>query len=420
MSEWSRLSRIFADEMTELLAGDRDGVDDSGRVQSYEEVLEVVRQANEAGKPVDFERAPAPLVDDARANEQQLRLGFLDDDRLVVWLADPVGGETAYVVNDDGARRAPAGLIGVGYGKAAFLEDDGTILVRRDFEGEVLARLAPPTGLEGVDEAFVDDVKNDLSSAHTCVHLAKADGCVVVERADGVYRHVGEGWVRLLPEPHSMNKGFVWSWKEYGDEEELRVRTEEPSVAVSPDGSWVAAVDLYSHLHVFDRTGAAVVTMHHNGDLPGAACFSEDSKRVLLSARYLSGGEGYLLQTSELPADVVREPWDDAHVVPVLENEGVLAAAPLGGGVVAGTSRGVLVALDAEGEERWLQYVGSSVTDVAVSPSGKKLATATWAAEVSIFDVDTGTQDPLVPGTSTNRELVRWLFWKTEKCPLRW
>jgi hypothetical protein len=97
----------------------------------------------------------------------------------------------------------------------------------------------------------------------------------------------------------------------------------------------------------------------------------------------------------------------------------VYASSFVGGAFVLGDAYGYLRACTPKGKPTWQLFCGSSIGGIDVSPDGRRLAVATAAGFLQMYDLDVGGPDRFQIGTAQHVERVRFVRWKGRPI-LRW
>ena len=293
----------------------------------------------------------------------------------------------------------------------------GVISLRSTADGALLAELPLPQGHEGLPGRTsaepVGDEADDLAPGATRVQqlIPFDDGrAVVVVQSDGIFL-VSPGQIqRLLPEAAEL--------EELADDD--GVYLDMGHAAVSPDGRFIACGEQDGRHRIFDAQGQLLDRIGPHGEYPHHAAFFADGQHVALNACHFYQG-GTIAVATDAFGSVDTDFYDEHPAVTRFEGAArVYASAPVGDALVMGDAHGYLWARNAQGQLLWKQHVGSTISAMAVSPDGQKLAVGTYAGVIHLIDLNNTDPAPGQVGVDARRELGRWLFWKQEERPLYW
>jgi hypothetical protein len=393
------------------------------RSELAETILEAVREANESGDLAQlreqFPPAHAPFGDRFDENGQWMKpLLLLDDGQILVRAGDISERSTAYLI-DDLHVRTLRGILSFGRSPDrryfAIARKSG-ITIHRGWEGPVITSLAwPKTGRWRQEREFA----------------------VLVPFPDGRRVLLGNRDAIMVLEPGRSTVLFARE-----EEDEYDPQLNNPHGAVSPDGSLISIGDRLTCAHmIFNDRYDLVGEITALWDVaPCHASFSDDGRSLALSSFMLWSGATVLVPTRRFPGLTIDDDDLDRHWhskatwaemrqglhdfekdLLVLDCKGkVSASAWRPGEFILGDAFGYLWAFDQNGERLWDHFIGDPVDGIDISRDGRRLVASTYAGFVVILDLDTDEVDPYRIGTSTHRELRRWLFWSKEKQPLAW
>ena len=79
---------------------------------------------------------------------------------------------------------------------------------------------------------------------------------------------------------------------------------------------------------------------------------------------------------------------------------------------------GYIWAVDFDGNPKWYEFVGSTLTAIDVSPDGKRVTVGSYAGFVIDLEIG-GATDPRLLTDGPVLETARWVFWRGNP-PLLW
>lgn len=288
----------------------------------------------------------------------------------------------------------------------ALANRDG-VVVTDGWHGPEVARLAWPTGLEDVPDGVAPE---RLTTPPMPVQLMVfPDGArVLLVSAQGVYVLAASGAQRLHPQREEM------------EADDYPVEISMPHAAISPDGRWIGVGSQSSRHLVFDAQLQPVARIGPVGEYPHFALFSNDSAMAIFNACHFYNGATLGVAVEDFPGLDTGYYAGDARTPTLQEGARVYAAVHRGDEFIIGDADGYLRAFSNTGEPRWQQYVGSTISAMALSTDGNTLLVATYAGLMCTYALDAQAAEPWQIGTGPQRETGRWIFWKHTDQPSLW
>jgi hypothetical protein len=429
--QWRRASLDYATAMNAYVArGLSEGWQNIGpepeddRAHLADEVLNAVRRANRSGDTASlrqmFPPAWTPFLPSIESKGQSLTpMVWIDNDRVAVHVGANFEDGPIFVVGDDiieqrqvlGFGRSPDGML-----FALALED--AIHVRRAWHGPTVGILQWPSGHEGLPPDYSVNSEIDKSRITQLVVFPNGQRALLAMR-EGVFVVSDKGAARLLPQPADYIEHFEWLRKEYPNDP-LTLTIDMEHGAVSPRGDMVLAGCQSSKHLVFDGELKQIAALGPFSEYPHFAWFSADGQWAAFNACHFYNGASVAVPIQEL--DGLDTDYYETHpsIRTLQEGARVYAAVARDEEFIVGDAYGYLRAFDLRGNFRWQHFIGSTITALDLSPDRQKLAVTSCAGFLCVLQLDAGERDPFAIGTSTHRELQRWLFWKGEDAPLRW
>lgn len=400
---------------------------EDGRKQLAQAVIDAIRRANQAGDTDGLNKqypyAHGPLIPLLKTNGQSIPMAyFIDNDRIVARVGANYDPGQVVVIHDKQVEPLPANVLTIGRSPNreffAVARADG-VTIHRGWEGPVVAKLAWPTGQEGIPKGFKVE---QLQSAPTITRLLPLDtgDKALLASPEGVFVLTQDRAIRLLPTKPEFKEHFEWLQTEYPNDP-LSYDLSMEHVAISPDGKLIATGHQTSLHYVFGaETFEIVAEVGHLSEYPHLAVFSADGSLIAFNSCHFYNGLTIGVPTAISPG-LKTEPYElDDRLIQLEEGSRVYAAVARNDEFITGDANGYLRAFDTNGNARWRHFIGSTVESIDISPNGKRLVVTTYAGFLSILELDTDSHDPFAIGDSNHREQRRWLFWKHEEKPLIW
>ncbi len=336
-------------------------------------------------------------------------LAWLGEQGMLARVGAPYeGGYVLHIVGDHAERVPDVNFFGQCPARRYLaLADALEVVVTDGWQGPEVARLAWPTGLEDVPAGA--EPERFVAPPSPIQLIPFPDGTrVLLVSAEGMFVLADSGARRIYPLCGSM------------DADEYPVNLDMPHGAISPDGRWVAVGSQSDRHLVFDASLNPVARIGPASEYPHFALFSNDSKTAILNACHFYNGTTLGVAVADLPG-LDTECYSDDPRTPILqEGARVYAAVHRDNEFIIGDASGYVRAFDENGNERWQQYVGSTVSAMAVSNAGDTLIVATYAGFICTFSLDNQCAAPWQIGTGPHREVQRWIIWKSLEKPMLW
>ncbi|ERI07570.1 hypothetical protein [Aneurinibacillus aneurinilyticus] len=405
--------------------GMQDGWDSVGaepqetREDMAQEVLKIVRQANESGEIAAlreyFPPAHEPLIGLIREKGQAIRSVFyIDENRMVFTVGASWEPTTVYLFADNQFEILP-NVHGVGRspdGRIYALAYENGIYTYDGWQGSELQRFDWPTGLEGIPGEWTVESMEEARSITELIPFPDQQRLLLVN-ATGVYVLSTEGARRLHPD-----KETIQEWKEDMEEDEpFSIQIDMEHGAISRDGKWIAFGSQDSEHLVFNAELNINDVWHPESSYPHYALFSYDSRNVLFNACHFYNGVSIAVPLEQtVPAEATSKDSDEF----IVDDEcRIYAGVSWGDVFIVGDAYGYVRAWSITGEFRWRLFVGSTISGMDISPDGKILLVGTYGGILHRIRLDAGRDEYMI-GTGEHSEERRWLIWKKEQQILAW
>lgn len=420
---WQSLGRGHAAAANRRLQAEENAtvvVDGDDRPQLAERVLDVVRQANRARAFDELRRrfapAHAPFAERIQHQGQPATsLFMLQDSRIVVVVGAPWERPRAWMATPESVEP----LLGVlAVGRSA---DGRTYAVGRPDGVHLTEGWGGPSRVVPWPTTY-DPVHAEMPVPNPYGRL-QVSGLVPFDDGDRVLL-VSPSGVFLLFEDRSLlvhpgPSDFGSCVDEEGDD---AFPLDLPSVhgAVSPDQLHLAVGHQGSGHRLLRAEGPApLATVEPSVGHPQQAAFTRDGGTVLLSSRRGDQGQTVKLAVERLGGEMH---WPAERCIDVIDASAAVGAMmSVGSEVLLGGTDGFIRRCDlAGGPSRGHHFVGGGISALDVTPDGRLVAVGTVAGTVHLIDLAPETIDPYAIGTRPQREIRRWIFWKSESGPLIW
>ncbi|GED15300.1 WD40 repeat domain-containing protein [Aneurinibacillus migulanus] len=387
------------------------------RIDMAQEVLKVVRQANESGEITAlrkyFPPSYGPLIELIREKGQAIRSVFyIDDNRTVFTVGASWEATTVYLLTRDRFEVLP-NVSGVGRssdGRIYALAYEDGIYTYDGWQGSQLQRFDWPTGLEGITGEWATEPMEDARSITELIPFPDRQRLLLVN-ATGVYVLSAEGTKRLHPD-----EATIQEWKEDLEEgEPLQIDMEHG--AISRDGKWIAFGSQDSEHLILDAELNIHNVWYPESSYPHYALFSYDNHKVLFNACHFYNGVSIAVPLEQ--TDSYDTTNKDGSQFIVDDECRIYAGVSWGDVFIVGDAYGYIRAWSTTGEFRWRLFVGSTISGMDISPDGKILLVGTYGGMLHRIRLDMG-RDEYTIGTGDHSEERRWLIWKEEQQILAW
>ena len=398
--------------------GDLDSQDERGDMAQA--VLQRLQEANRDGTVDEFRKAFPPAWDPMLEIIKENSLGFwsvllLDDHRMITSVRredlpdyeciEVTAAEVRPIPDLQFFGRSPDGSIIVKISKA-------TLSFHAFWDDPAIHEFPLPESFRGKEPGL----------AKWCTQLVPfPDGKRVLwVSEDGIYVLSAESAIRISPTDKRIQ-----DHRDMDDEDDedgpMPFYLSMDHGNVSPDGKWIATGDQDSTHEIFDaNTLEKVADIGPHSEYPHFALFSADSQQVALNACHFYNGVTIGVATADLPG-LETEHYDEDEKIRELEHGmRVYCGTAVGDRYIVGDAYGYVRCIDTAGKLIWQWFVGSSITDLSLSPDGEFLAIASHSGMLHLIHLEAGGRCPHQIGTGNHRELFRWVFWKGEEGPLRW
>ena len=302
----------------------------------------------------------------------------------------------------------------------ALANKDGVVLTD-GWHGPQVARLAWPTGREDLPEGVAPAPFDAHPTPLQLIPFPDGKRVLLVS-GEGVFVLAEDGTRRVYPTREELEQEEIAARDEAEgkDADEYPVSLAMAHGAISPDGRWIGVGSQSDRHWVFDADLQPVARVGPVSEYPHFALFSSESSMAIFNACHFYNGATLGVAVQDLPGLDTDYYADDPRTPTLQEGARVYAAVHRGDEFIIGDAGGYVRAFSHTGEQRWQQYVGSTVSAMAISMDGKTLIVATYAGFLCTFALDASGAEPWQIGTGAHREVQRWVFWKSWDRPMLW
>ncbi|WP_340021093.1 hypothetical protein MHI24_19015 [Paenibacillus sp. FSL K6-1096] len=390
-------------------------------------VYKMIRGANEQGKIAELrEQLPAATWPLERQFQKEMRairgIHFISNDDVVFSTGSPWENNAVVTVHNEAfSVFSGYSLVGASPGNQlhALAGKQGiTIMQSMDstLQGEVVAELSwrelngkiqsldpdfPVLNIDSLDQELPLEEVIPFNEGHALL-LVTSQGIFLVEQSQE------KSWSVKLLHP---------DLEEYKEDEMEHIEIDMAHGAVSPDGRWIALGSQGSDHLLYDITTGQVHSFNPESSYPHYTIFTKDQRSVWYNACHFYNGATLAVSLEQVEAGEFPAEQD----YPVVNEEArVYAAAALEDGVVIGDAYGYLRLINAEGQELWRYYAGSTISGLAVNPDETLLAVGTYGGMLHFLDLHATERSGYEITTGSVREVKRIIAWKNQNSPLWW
>lgn len=436
-SKWREEGQRYATGVNQFVhKGLTDGWDKAGNEPAEDtrsalaaKVYKMIRGANEQGQLAELRaQLPAatwPLSGHFQKEMQAVRgIQFISDDEVVFSTGSPWEDNAVVTVHKDVISVFKEfSLVGASPDNqlCALAGKQGiTILqsMNSTLQGEVIAELTwrELNGtIQALDPDFpvlnIDSLDQELPLEEVIPFNGGQALLLVTSQGIFLARQAGdEPWGVKLLHP---------DLEEYKEDEMDSIEIDMAHGDVSPDGRWIALGSQGSDHLLYDITTGQVHSFNTESSYPHYAIFTKDQRSVWYNACHFYNGATIAVSLEHAEAGEFPAPAEQDYPV-VNEEARVYAAVALESGVVIGDAYGYLRLIDAEGQELWRYYAGSTISGLAVNRDETLLAVGTYGGMLHILDLRSTERSGYEITTGTVREVKRIIAWKNQDKPLWW
>ena len=396
------------------------------RTDLAEKVIQFVREYNEMGNIDDlrekFPPAHAPFIEMLEENGRSIGpILLLNSNKILVRVGSAYEKGEIFLI--DGPNISSIKDI-ISFGRLpnrkyfAIAKSSG-VEVYEGWEGRQAARLNWPTSLEGIPKDINIERRKGVPPITQLLPFPDGKRVLLVS-SEGIFVLPTDGSIRLYPGAKEIQEYLNWLKEEHPPRKTAGMHIDMAHGAISADGKFIAIGGQDSHHLIFNDKYELIGNVGPMSEYPHYSIFSEDNDMLACNSCHFYNGITIGVPLSLLPNLETESYSLDDRLVMLEGQSRIYAAVFQNDKLILGDAYGYLRAVDKKGNLLWEHFIGSSIGDIDISPDGKMLVASTYAGFLSIIALDTGKPDPYTIGTSTHREIRRWLFWKKEKRPLAW
>lgn len=205
--------------------------------------------------------------------------------------------------------------------------------------------------------------------------------------------------------------------EEYKSYEIEHIYVDMPHGAVSKEGRWIAFGSQSSEHLLYDVTTKQTHSLYPNSSYPHYSVFTKDQRHVWYNSCHFYNGDTIAVSLEQVEAGKTS---NDQEWPSMNDEARVYAAVALEDGIVIGDAYGYLRLINAQGQEIWRQFVGSTISALAINKDESMLAVGTYGGMLHFLDLHASERSEYEIGTGTIREIKRIIAWKNQDKPLWW
>ncbi|SFI83494.1 hypothetical protein [Thermoflavimicrobium dichotomicum] len=237
---------------------------------------------------------------------------------------------------------------------------------------------------------------------------------ILLNNRYGVFVIDEKGTKRIHPSVEWIHEEWKWH-QEYKLNDPFVIDLSMEHAALSPDGKLIAVGDQCSHHRILDEHYQEVARIEPYSEYPHFALFGSDGRQIALNACHFYHGVTLVISLDNLPLgdfDLFTPDGQMKDGVGILDEDSrVYAGVAWEDAYIFGNAYGYLLCYNQRGENLWEHFIGGTISGMDISENGKQLIIGTYNGTLHLLELNTGENDPFTIGTSTHKELCRWLFW---------
>ncbi|WP_294824242.1 hypothetical protein [uncultured Flavobacterium sp.] len=410
--EWNEKGAAYGTGINEMVAfGETHGWDKwtgeepvDEREHLADEVVRLLREANESGRVAEFREAfppsYSPLIEYIKKNEQNIELfTFITGEKIVFFVTKYDQKPQGYLLDGGQLMELDAGVRAIGKSKQGnvFAIINGTALTTtKGWEGETIATFdiswfgdAPVTNL-----LPFNDGKQALLVSSAGIYLITAEG------------------EKLIHPVQDEDE-------ELDEDEEQQIDLSMENADLSHDNRYIVAADQDGSHRVLNASGEQVGEIGPQSSYPHFCLFSSNDEQLITNSCHFYNGVTVGVDTSKLDNIAIEAYKDSGEYVDIDESMRVYAGVAADGYYILGDAHGYIKAFDTNGRQLWRHYLGSTINGMCLSDDGNTLWVGSYSGMVHKLRLGAGHRDKHTIGNGNHYEEFRIILRK-DKPALFW
>lgn len=181
--------------------------------------------------------------------------------------------------------------------------------------------------------------------------------------------------------------------------------------ALSPSNDLISLGHQFSSHLLYDSKGVPLGSVEPISAYPHYSLFSKDNTQALFNSCHFYNGETLAIQVDELKTPQKLE----KEFIELDNISRVYAAVATSFGYILGDAQGYIRARSYSGERLWDDFLGFNIQTMDITGDERFLYVGTYKGIIYKIELNAAISDLYKIGTSSNREVARWLFWEKDQ-----
>jgi hypothetical protein len=411
--EWNEKGAAYGTGINEMVAfGETHGWDKwegeepvDEREHLADEVVRLLREANETGTVAEFREAfppsYSPLIEYIQQNKQNIELfSFIGGDKIVFFVTAYQQEPQGYILDGSKLMELAPSIRAIGRSKKnevfAILEGN-TLTTTQGWQGEMIS-------------SFNVDMLKDAAITQL---MPFNDGKTVLFVSPyGIYLISTEGAKLIHPEREE---------DDHEDDEDLyaSISLSMENADISNDNRYIVVADQDSSHRVLNASGEQAGEIGPQSSYPHFCLFASNDDQLITNSCHFYEGVTIGADASKLDGIAIEAYEESDEYVVIDEGMRVYAGVAADGYYILGDAQGYIKGINKDGKLLWRHYLGSTINGMCLSDDGKTLWVGSYSGMVHKLRLGAGHRDTHTIGNGNHYEDFR-LILRKGKSALLW